>query len=376
VKGHLYKPSGRKVLMMAYRAPRPDGSWGLIRESAKTDDWTKARKLLDARVRAAENHRDGVAEFEGPAARRVTVGELLDELLADYRTRQIKGLYDAEFKLRKGSPLRDAFGDLRAEQVTAARLDGYIAARRAGGRRNATINRDFEMLRRAFRLAIARRRLVKMPAFPSKLSEKDGVRQGFFERAELEAVLPHLPAELADMARFAFLTGWRRGELLGLRWEWVDLKAGEIRLPDTKSGRPRSLPLSGELREIMARRWEARRFQTAAGVGLADYVFHVRGRRIHPNTFGNQWRAAAKAAKVPGRLFHDLRRTAVRNMVRAGVPQAVAMSISGHETTSMFTRYNVSDDRDKLAALEAARRFTEAQPAAANVVALGRVNAE
>ncbi len=261
--------------------------------------------------------------------------------------------------------------------MSPARLDAYIAARRAEtkSKRNATINRDLELLRRAFRLAIQRRRVVKMPVFPAKLSEKDGVRQGFFEKAELDAILKHLPEPLDDMARLAFVCGWRRGELLGLRWEWVDLKAGEIRLPDTKNGRPRSLPLSAELRQLMERRWEARRYATSGGAtGLADFVFHRGGRRIHPNTFGRQWRAAAIAAKVPSRIFHDLRRTAVRNMVRAGVPQSVAMSISGHETTAMFDRYNISDHRDKLAALEASQRFSAGESSESNVVALFGVN--
>lgn len=373
MKGHLYRNPGRKIWMLAYDGPRPDGKRRLIRESSGTDDEGKARKILEARVRNVANDRDGIADFEGPDAKRRTVAELLDELLADYRTRQIKGLYDVEYKIRKGSPLREAFGQLRADQVSPARLNAYIAARRAEtkSKRNATINRDLELLRRAFRLAIHNLRIVKMPVFPVKLSEKDGVRQGFFEKGELDAILKHLPEPLDDMARLAFACGWRRGELLGLRWEWVDLKAGEIRLPDTKNGRPRSLPLSAELRELMERRWEARRYATAGGAtGLADFVFHRGGRRIHPNTFGRQWRAAATAGKVPSRIFHDLRRTAVRNMIRGGAPQSVAMSISGHETTAMFGRYNISDQRDKLAALEAAQRFTAGESSESNVVAL------
>jgi len=193
-----------------------------------------------------------------------------------------------------------------------------------------------------------------------KLSEKGNARRGFFEKAQLDTLLAVLPAPLDDMARFGFATGWRRGELLGLTWEAVSRE--EVRLGTTKNGEPRSVPLDSELAAIIERRRKAREFTTAAGVGLSAFVFHRNGKPINKTVFGKQWRAACQKVKLSGKLFHDLRRTAAWNMIRAGVPQSVAQRITGHETDSMFRRYDITENRDELAALEAARRYVDAEP--------------
>jgi integrase len=327
-----------------YCGPKPDGRRGLIRESSRTQDEEKARKILATRVRQVANDGDGIAEFEGPAARRVTVAVLFDELLAAYRLKGIKGLDRVWYRIREGSPLRDTFGARQAREVTSARVTAYILARRAEGKANATINREVELLKRAFSLAVASGRVVRSPRFPARLPE-DNVRQGFFEAADLAKLLPFLPEPLDDIARFASLTGWRRGELLGLRWEWVNLESREVTLPasHSKNGRARVLALEGGLLAIAKR-------QRARGVG-AEWVFHRRGKPIHPSTFKKQWKAAREKAGLSEKLFHDFRRTAARNLTAAGVPEQVAMKVTGHVTNSMFRRYSIVTTEDVREAL-------------------------
>jgi integrase len=93
---------------------------------------------------------------------------------------------------------------------------------------------------------------------------------------------------------------------------------------------------------------------------MCEFVFHRGGEAVVD--FRKPWNEAFKEAKVPRRLFHDLRRTAVRNMIRAGVPQSVAMSISGHKTVSMFMRYNITSDADKVEALKRTAEHLASKP--------------
>src|SRR6266542_649156 len=164
-------------------------------------------------------------------------GRALRRSLAVLRAAGDQELDDARYRVREGSPLRNFFGRMRACDVTTATVDRYINLRRAEGRKNATINREIELLRRAFRVARKAKKLVRVPEMPEKLPEKNA-RQGFFEKAELDRLLPYLPAPLDDMTRFAFKSGWRRGELRTLTWESV--VGNEIRLGTTKNGQPRS----------------------------------------------------------------------------------------------------------------------------------------
>ena len=146
-----------------------------------------------------------------------------------------------------------------------------------------------------------------------------------------------LPDYLQDFARFAYLTGWRFGEITTL--EWRDIQEGTIRLrPEvSKNYEGRVLIVVGALAELVARRQEAR-------IDLLPNVFHRQGQKIH--RCYKAWRTACRLAGVPGKLFHDLRRTAVRNMIRAGVPERIAMSISGHKTRGIFDRYNIVNEDD------------------------------
>jgi hypothetical protein len=75
---------------------------------------------------------------------------------------------------------------------------------------------------------------------------------------------------------------------------------------------------------------------------IIPWVFHRRGKPI--KNFYKAWRSACKAAGVPGRILHDFRRTAVRNLERAGVPRSDAMAIVGHQTESIYRRYAISDE--------------------------------
>jgi integrase len=109
---------------------------------------------------------------------------------------------------------------------------------------------------------------------------------------------------------------------------------------------------------------------------LSEFVFHEYGQPISESKFKRVWARACKKAKLVGKLFHDYRRTAARNMLRAGIPQAVAMQITGHKTDSMFRRYSIVSVDDKRAALKKQFEFLKGTPASTNVAQFPNQNTE
>jgi integrase len=343
------------------------------RESTGTPDLKLARRVHKQKLDEVAADRQGLKPYLAPAARRTRVDELLDDLEADARLRQIRSWASFQSHVK---PVRAHFGGWCAPDVTAAAVDAYIEDRLEDDCAPATINRGTQLLGQAFRLALGRGKVTVVPSI-RHLPEKN-VREGFFERPEFEAVVAALPEHLQDFARFAFLTGWRRGEIISLRWTDVDRDGGVIRLrPEhSKNGHARVVPFAAvpQLGSLMERRWQARLLERAGAVLVADLVFHRGATAIAD--FRKAWASACIAAglyhverdadgserKVHERLFHDLRRTAVRNMVRAGVDPAVAMKISGHRTRAVFDRYNIIDERDISAAMRQTGRYVDALP--------------
>jgi integrase len=281
----------------------------------------------------------------------------LDDLVSDYRVRRVKSLGSVLSHLK---PLREHFGDWRAMDISFRAIEAYITARRGDQKSNATINRELELLRRALRLAHDRQLLPSIPKV--RVLTEQNTRQGFFERPDLETVVTALPAYLQDFTRFAYLTGWRTGEIIYLKWTDVDRDAGAIRLrPEAaKTGRGRTVMLEGDLGELIDRRSEAQLFEKEGNVRVARLVFHREGEPV--GDFRKAWATACQAAGVPDKLFHDLRRTAARNMVRAGVPERVAMAVTGHLTRSMFDRYNIVSEADLRIAAQKTTMYVDTLP--------------
>lgn len=339
----IYKRGGRYWYSFIFNGRR-------IQRSTKTKNAKDARDIERAEWNKLCRCEAGLPDNSQPAR---TIGELIDAL---------KAFYESEGKLspQMKSVLkvtRSAFGSKMAAQLTSADVEKYIAARREKGKCNATINRVTETVRRAYRVA-----KVAAPDI-RHLSEKDNARKGFFSDQEFRRLNSHLPEDVRDFALFAYLTGWRKNEIATLSWSDVEENVIRLRGENSKNGEGRSIVIAGELVGVMERRKQAR---LAKGV-LTNLVFHRDGEPVAE--FRKAWASACEKAGVD-RLFHDLRRTAVRNMVRSGVPQSVAMKISGHKTASMFRRYDIANEDDLRQAMQAIERYHEA--AQQKVVSMAR----
>jgi integrase len=269
--------------------------------------------------------------------------------------------------------VRDALGHIKAVDVDADMLNRVRQEWLEKGTPNkrgklrkkapATTDRFLETLRAAYRLAVKQKRIASDTVPFIGLMHPDNRRTGFVDEAVFWKLYEALsPASVrADVALFAYRSGWRRGEVEGLTWERVDLSERECRLWDSKNGRGRVLPLEGELWDVIQRRQAARRYETAAVPALSLHVFHEDGAPL--GDWRKSWATACKAAGAPGLLFHDFRRSAVRNLTRAGVPSVVAMQVTGHRTRAVFDRYDITTTDETREAIRATVRFLKGKDA-------------
>ncbi len=348
--GMIYRQAkSRYWWIKYYKNGRP------FRESTRTDKETEARRILREREGDVASGRP-----IHPRADRVRFEELADDLLTDYRINGKRSLDRAEWALKH---LQAHFGGWRALAITTPAVRSYIEKRQQEGAKNGTINRELDVLKRMFSLAMVSEKILRRPHIP--MLDEDNVRTGFFSEVDFLALHDALPEYLRPVVTFAYTYGWRKGEILSLTWDRVDLVGGTVRLDpgSTKNREGRTVVLTEELRSLLLRQWEGARAIVGKQklgpsprevVQAIPWVFHRNGQPIRD--FRRAWTTACKSAGLGGRIPHDFRRTAIRNMVRAGIPERVAMMISGHKTRSVFDRYDIVSEGDLR---EAAKRLSQ-----------------
>lgn len=341
--GSIYQPTYKaadgtrrksRFLWIAYY----DAAGRLVRERTETENKTEAQALLTERLGARNAGRP-----VGPSIDRTTLATMAVMLKDDYAANRRK----TEDKLPLRLRYLEAFflPATPARLITEDRVTAYVAARLKAGAAAATVNRELQCLRRMFRLAVKVKRLQLAPEI--ELLQERNARKGFLEDEQLRSILLKLPDRWRVLVRVAHVTGWRvRSELLTREWRHLDLDEGWLRLEpgETKNDEGRMFPLPPDLKSLLKAQQDATRALELKEGRRIPWLFHMEGRRPRYTILWEDWHAACLASGLPGRLLHDLRRTAVRNMERAGVPRSAAMRMVGHRTESMYRRYAIVDE--------------------------------
>jgi integrase len=337
-----------------------------VRESSRSTTKTVAERKLKRRLAQAEAGLIAPSSF-----RRLRYREMRAALLADYRANSRKSL----FRNKDGAEyvcglkyLDDFFDGYCVVEITTDLIREFSTKRQSEGSPNSTINRSLGKLRRMFFLAKEDGKLRDIPHIP--MLKEPPPRKGFLEYHEFQALRLALPEHLRPLLALGFYTGMRLGEIKKLRWSNVSLIDNQIRLDPgtTKNDEARVIPLMGELPEMLKilRRQSPqselvftrgkkpigsfRKAWSRASIdaGLARFLCRTCKSELDAKRkcLVCGVKISVSQAVYKGLIFHDLRRTGVRNLVRAGVPERVAQTISGHKTRAVFDRYNIVSERD------------------------------
>lgn len=333
--GSIYKPERSPFWWIAFHQ-----NGKLIRESTGTELKTVAQAKLTQRLEEIRTN-----NFN-PDSEKITVAEIVQHVFDEYQKNNrpslstLKGRWHPEHGAgydRKGTrtTLRDFFGHLRCNQVTYTLLERYQVSRLKEGAAAGSINREINVIKKAFDYAVKAEELKTVPPFPTSLPEN--VCEDFIDDADYPKFAQTCQEVgglwLRSLFEAAYTWGNRKKELLRLKVKNVNLMERVVVLSakETKTKKGRVLPMEdGTLFNLIQ--------ASIANKGQEDYVFTRDGKPI--KNFRDRWLTVCRLAGKTVR-FHALRRSAVTALINAGVPEKEAMAISGHESRSVFQRYHI-----------------------------------
>ncbi len=327
--GSVYLPKGSSVWWAKYyRNGKPFRESTHARNKGQADDFLKNRVAQIT-----------VGTFN-PNIDRIKIDELAGDVFRDYRINGKRSLPDVEERWRLH--LNPFFGGLRAMQLGSDFIGRYVDLRLKEEAKNATINRELALLKRMFSLGMKATpmKVSRIPSIPHL--QEDNARIGFLSDAQYSALLRECAKVgiwLRSMMEIGFCYGWRSSEVRLLRVRQVDFSHHMIRLDPgtTKNREGRAVKMTSALELLLT---------ACAHRKLPEDDLFTRDNGKPIRDFRGAWTSVCTKAGVPNLLFHDLRRTAARNLRRAGVAEGVIMKIGGWKTRTVFERYNIINDDD------------------------------
>jgi integrase len=334
------------------------------RVSTKTEVKEEAKKTL--RRLMGDTERGIVPEVE---MRKTRYADLRSALLQNYVERGNKSLQTMadgsetiwglkplddyfEYKAKNGEPENPG---VPLPQITTDAAREFARKRLDEGVSNDTVNGSLRLLRRMLILAHEDKKIQVVPKI--RLLKGNPARKGFLAKEQFNSLVSFLPAKLKPLITFLYFCGVRLGEAEQIDWSQIDLKAALIRLEEdqTKNSEARTIPLPDVLVKMLSK------------------IEPKEGRVFDTTNLRKAWQKACVAAglgtltevdekadkRYTGLIIHDLRRSAIKNLMKAGVNEKVAMKISGHKTRDVFDRYHIVDTEDVV---EAMRRVQTVKP--------------
>lgn len=301
-----------------------------VEEPASTENYDEAVCLL--RQRMARSARKSEYAYE---PERVFVNQLFDLVVEDYRFERRRSTYEVERRIEKH--LRPFFGSKKAVEVTTTAIKKYVTLRTAMAK-PGTVNKELAYLRRAFRLGFRHEPPLvdKVPYI--RMLPLNNARRGIVPYEHYRTIRDALPSYARIALVIGYHTGARKGEIQKIRTEWIDFKSGRIELPAkiTKNQTARYLPIYGEMEEELQQ-------AIAQADPRCPFLIQHEGKPVF--SWRKSWKTACQLANMETALFHDLRRTAITNMMEAEFSEKEAMDISGHKTRSVFDRYHIVSEQ-------------------------------
>lgn len=301
--------------------------------------------------------RDKGLEFVGDI-KKLTYEDLRAALIQDYvfkGNKSLQTMADGTETVWGLKALDEFFEGYSVLRITSDAADEFKRKRMKEGAANGTVNGSLALLRRMLSLAYDAGKINRKPKIT--LLKAGRARQGFLSQEKFDELLKHLPLNLKPLVVFLYYCGVRLGEALAVEWSAVDLQAGVIRLleGETKNDEPRTIPIPDVLIAMLEKRTD-RKGEVFSATNLRK-EWH---KSCVAAGLGTLTEVEGKPDPVySGLIVHDLRRSAIRNLLRSGSGERTAMAISGHKTRDVFDRYNIIDESDVVAAM---RRVQDAKP--------------
>jgi integrase len=297
----------------------------------------EARTKQEAEQAQTKIKRDIFDDKYNRAAGNKDFTEFVDEVFVPWAKVSKRSWQDDEERAR---PIKEFFKDKRLRDITPMLVERYKQLRlktktlHKRERSPATVNRELQVLSKVFSMAYDNGLVETNPMRRVHKLREAPARERYLtdeEEKSLFAILVGRRAHIRPIVIVALKTGMRQGEILGLKWEHVDFDQKTIYVAHTKTGRPRKIPMSKPVEvELRSLKQDA---------SSEEHVFSYARTGLKLTTFRHAWERACTAAKISGLRFHNLRHTFATRLRAKGVHEMDIMSLLGHTTLQMTSRY-------------------------------------